>query len=38
VWRGTAPNINTRGMSTFFIAQDEANVKGATANIFPAGS
>ena len=37
VWRGTAPNINTRGMSTFYIAQDEANVKGATANIFPAG-
>ena len=37
VWRGTAPNIDTRGESTFYIAQEEAKTKGATANIFPAG-
>ena len=37
VWRGTAPNINTCGESTFYIAQEEAKAIGATANIFPAG-
>jgi len=37
VWRGIAPNIDTKGKSTFFVAQDEAKVTGGTAALFPAG-
>ena len=37
VWRGTAPDIDTRGKGIFFVAQDQAKVTGGTGCLFPAG-
>ena len=37
VWRGTVPSISAKGVGTFFIAQKEAKVQGATGCLFPAG-
>jgi len=35
-WRGMIPSIERNGTATFFSAQKEANIIGATATLFPA--